>query len=100
MAKGVKTGGRQKGTPNKSTAEVKAIAGKYGPAAIKKAAELAGLITGKPHAESEAARIAAINTILDRAYGKATQPIAGDDDAPLRMVHEILIRGVRSQPHD
>jgi hypothetical protein len=39
--------------------------------------------TGK--AESEQARIAAINIIIDRAYGKATQVIAGDPDNPLQV---------------
>lgn len=68
--------GRKKGSPNKSTAEVKALAQQYAPAAL---AELARLTL---EAESEAARVGAIKELLDRAYGKATQPISGDDDAP------------------
>lgn len=91
MAKGQKTGGRTAGTPNKATSEVKVLAGKYGPDAIKALAGLAGLITtGKTkEAESEAARVAALKEILDRAYGKASQPIAGDEDNPLRVINEI-----------
>src|SRR5687767_7035377 len=65
MAEGFKTGGRQKGTPNKATAEVRGLAMEHGPAAI---AELARLST---EAQSETARISACNAILERAYGKA-----------------------------
>jgi hypothetical protein len=80
VPKGTRVGGRQKGTPNKATAEVKDIARKYGPDAIKRLAALGGLIEGQVAAESEAAQVAACNTILDRAYGKASQPIDGDGD--------------------
>jgi hypothetical protein len=45
---------------------------RYGPAAIE---ELIRLAT---NAESEAARVAACREILDRAYGRATQPIEGN----------------------
>lgn len=65
--------GRPKGALNKATADVKALAGKYTPAAIK---ELARLATG---AESEAARVAAIKELLDRAHGKSMQQL-GDGD--------------------
>lgn len=71
-----KTGGRQKGTPNKATADIKALAREHTPRAME---ELARLAT---EAQSEAARVAAIKELLDRGYGKATQPISGDDDAP------------------
>lgn len=76
---GERRGGRAKGTPNKATAEIREVAKGYGPAAIRRAAELAGLISGTPAAQSEQAQMAAINTILDRAYGKAAQPIGGGD---------------------
>ena len=73
---GERRGGRRAGTPNKATAEIKALAQKHAPAAMK---ELARLAT---KAESEAARVAAIKELFDRGYGKATQRIAGDDDEP------------------
>lgn len=38
---------------------------------------------------SDAARVAAANSLLDRGWGKATQPIAGDDDAPPVRVTKI-----------
>lgn len=82
--------GRKAGVPNKASGEAKELARAWGPAAIKKAAEMAGLIKDKPGAESESARMMAINTLLDRAYGKATQVIAGEEDGPpLRTVTRI-----------
>lgn len=79
MAAGRKTGGRQKGTPNKATADIKALAQKHAPAAMQ---ELARLAT---KAESEAARVAAIKELFDRGFGKAKQPLTGGEegDAPL-----------------
>lgn len=67
MAKGKKTGGRTKGTLNKATEEVRELAKKHGPKAIK---ELSRLVT---EAESEQARVSACKELLDRAYGKAPQ---------------------------
>lgn len=65
MAQGKKTGGRQAGTPNKSTAEVRAFARNYGPEAIEL---LANMMTTS---ENEAVKISAAKEILDRAYGKS-----------------------------
>lgn len=80
--------GRKAGTLNKTTADVKALAQKHGPAAI---AQLAYLME---KAEAEAARVAACREILDRAYGKATQLVAGDDTmAPIRAALTVAFRG-------
>ncbi len=73
MARGKKTGGRQKGSLNKSTAEIKALAQKYSQDAVD---ELARLAT---KAESESARVAAIKELLDRGHGKSPQAIVSDD---------------------
>ncbi|KQO94643.1 DUF5681 domain-containing protein [Methylobacterium sp. Leaf91] len=43
-------------------------------------AALAVLVEIALEGESEAARVAAANSILDRGYGKATQPVDGDGD--------------------
>lgn len=86
--------GRPKGSPNKTTAEVKALAQKHGPDAIKTLAKLA------KQADSDAAKIAACRELLDRAYGKASQPIAGDEEHPLRVISEVVLRGVRSDARD
>src|SRR5262245_25677597 len=83
---GERRGGRKKGTPNKATTEIKAIAAQWGPAAIHEAAKLAGLVdNGKGKAESEQARLTAIGMILDRGYGKPAQAIVGDAENPLSM---------------
>lgn len=98
MAAGRKTGGRQKGTPNKLTEEVRAIAEPYAKGALKEAARIAGLIPKKAGSESDQARVAAINIILDRAYGKPKQPVEGE------MLHGIseelrqFIAGNRNAP--
>lgn len=74
---GERRGGRKAGTPNKATADIKALAREYMPAAMK---ELARLAT---NAESEAARVAAIKELFDRGFGKAKQPlVGGDEDDP------------------
>lgn len=81
MAKGRLTGGgSRKGIPNKSTAEIKALAQEYAPAAIKELARLS------KNAKSEQARCTAIVILLDRGYGKPPQVIAGDRENPLQLV--------------
>lgn len=79
-APGTRIGGRAKGTPNKATAEIKDIARQYAPDAVKELARLA------KHAVSEQARVAAIKEILERAYGKSTQPISGEGGGPLQVL--------------
>lgn len=104
MAQGKKTGGRKAGTPNKATADVKALARAHGPAAINELARLA------KDAESEQARVSACREILDRAYGKAMQPteISGPDGGPIetkqmsgdelaREVAFVLASAIRKQ---
>lgn len=81
MAKGRKTGGRTAGTPNKATAEIKAIAAIHAPAAV---AELARLMT---EAESEKARVDACTAILDRACGRPAQAMTNPDgDGPAELI--------------
>lgn len=87
MAKGRKTGGRQVGTLNHATVELKAIAAPYAPAAI---AELARLMV---EAQSEQARVAAANALLDRGYGKPPQAFTGAEGGPLVIV-------LNKAPHD
>jgi hypothetical protein len=66
--------GRPKGVPNKTTADVKALAQKHTDAAMSELARLA------MNAEQEGTRVAAIKELLDRGYGKATQPVGQDPD--------------------
>jgi hypothetical protein len=78
-----KTGGRQPGTLNKVTADVRELAGQYGPAAL---AELARLST---NADSEQARVSACKEILDRAYGKSTQIMEINDNAIKEEIDDL-----------
>jgi len=66
---GERRGGRQKGTPNKITADIKALAAVHSQDALNTLAEIAR------NGESEQARVAAANSLLDRAYGKPRQEI-------------------------
>jgi hypothetical protein len=86
-APGERRGGRQVGTPNKTTAEIKALAQSFGPKAITRLAELSGLIPGKRPAESEQTQLGAMKELLDRGYGRAAQAIVGGEpgDAPIAL---------------
>lgn len=87
---GERRGGRQKGTPNKTTATLKELARQYTPDALKTLAQI--MVSG----ESEAARVSAANAILDRGYGKPSTVIAGDEDGgAIKTINEIIIRGVQ-----
>lgn len=68
---GERRGGRKPGTPNKVTADVRALAQKYG----AKALAVLGKIM-ESDKQPAAARVSAAKELLDRAYGKAPQPIA------------------------
>lgn len=81
MAPRKKTGGgSRKGVPNKATKDIKALAQKYAPAAMKELARLAA------HAENEKTRVEAIGMLLERGYGKAPQVIAGDKENPVEVI--------------
>ena len=67
--------GRKPGVPQPTKAEiteVRRLAGKYAPSAIRRLAQLI------KKAESEAAQVAACREILDRTYGKSKQPVEGE----------------------
>lgn len=84
-----KTGGRQKGVPNKATRSLKEIAREYTTEAVE---ALVGIIRDS---DSDAAKVSAAKEILDRGYGKASMVLTGDEDGgPIRAVTEIrLISG-------
>lgn len=86
MAKGQKTGGRQKGTPNKITAALKE--------AVLQAAEDAGgkggtvgYLTAQAK-ENPTAFLSLLGKVLPMQIGS-------DEDNPLKMVHEIKRTVVR-----
>jgi hypothetical protein len=94
VAKGQKTGGRKPGSANKSTVEIRSIAQQYGPAALEGLAILAGLkaVEGKKASESDMVKKSAMDSILDRAYGKATQPMEHSVDEGLENILDRLGR--------
>jgi len=83
MAKGRKTGGRTKGTPNKTTRDVKemvlaALSNKGGVTYLERQAD-----------ENPTAFLTLVGKVIPLQ-------VAGDPNNPVRAVHEIVIRGVRS----
>ncbi len=72
--KGKKTGGRQPGSLNKVTIEIKAMAAEYGLMALTEIARLA------TKAKTEPTRFAACRELLDRGFGKPTQSREPIDD--------------------
>ena len=53
------------------------------------------VIAEKLAAKAEEGDTAAIKEVFDRVDGKAAQPIGGDPENPMHMVHEIVRRIVR-----
>lgn len=70
--------GRKPGVPNKTTAEIKAVAQLYGEEAIEK---LVALMRG----DNPEVALKAANAILDRGYGKPAQMLQGDPEKPLSV---------------
>ena len=89
MATRPKTGGRQPGTPNKATADVKAVAGSYTTAALATLAEIM-----QDSAAPHSARVAAANALLDRAVGKPRQELehAGSEKEPLTVIIREIVK--------
>lgn len=63
--------------------EIKSLARSYTEMAIQ---SLAGIAQ---NGTSESAKVAACQVLLDRGWGKATQPISGDDENPLKIIQKI-----------
>ncbi|WP_299109678.1 hypothetical protein [uncultured Bradyrhizobium sp.] len=77
--------GRPKGALNKYTRDIKALAGKHTPEALKT------LVSVMQASDSDAARVSASKELLDRAYGRAPQAIIGGgaDDPAVRVITEV-----------
>ncbi len=82
MAKGRKTGGRRKGTPNKATAEIRGAAQQY----TKEALEV--LVQVARNGQSDAARVSAACALLDRGHGRPAQSheVSGQVGGPIYVV--------------
>ena len=87
MANRVKTGGRQAGTPNKTTASIREAAQQYTDEALKTLVDVMGDETAPP-----AARVAAANSLLDRGHGKPRQSI--DADINGQQLTHLIVRFV------
>lgn len=64
---GARLGGRQKGTPNKVTAELREIAQPFGPEAVKT------LVKIMRSSKFDQCKIMAADKLLDRGFGKPTE---------------------------
>ena len=80
--------GRAKGTPNHATADIKALALKVAPEAVKTLEHI------MIHDKNSATRVAAAKELLDRGIGRPTQAIAGESgEGPAVIRHVISWRG-------
>jgi hypothetical protein len=77
---------RPAGVPNKASGAIKLLAQGYGPDAIRRLGDLAGLGAPGAMAENEATQVMALRELLDRGYGKATTVLGGDPDNPVTYV--------------
>ena len=82
MAKGVKTGGRKAGTPNKSTANLREAAQQFTADALQTLVDVM-----KDDAQPAAARISAATAILDRGHGPQmhTETTISNVNAPTQI---------------
>jgi len=82
-------GGRRKGTVNKATADLKALARPYTAEALATILVVMRDEKGLPQA-----RLGAANAILDRGHGKAPQAVTGADGGAIatvtRVIHEHI----------
>lgn len=84
-APGEHRGGRKKGTPNKATAPIREAARQYTTQALQ---TLASVMKGVEY--PAAARVAAANSLLDRGYGRPSQPLDGDGEGgPIKHSHDL-----------
>jgi hypothetical protein len=68
----------------KSLTEIRSLARSHTRTAIH---VLVGIMRSKD--ATAAARVSAANAILDRGWGKATQPVGNGDDGALELIHRI-----------
>ena len=84
MATGRKTGGRQRGTPNKATAKIREHAQQYTVEALEGLAQIART------SESDAAKVAAWKAILDRGHGRPAQAVQVGADSDTALVVHVM----------
>lgn len=96
---GPKTGGgSRKGIPNRASKDVRALAQKWGPDALLALAVMAGIeppikrLPGVKLATNETVQRAANADVLDRAYGKPSQPMEHTVDETFEAILDRLGR--------
>jgi hypothetical protein len=93
--------GRPKGVRNKVTREIRAIAGDYGPEAVRRLAVLGGLIPksqlkpGERPSSSQATQVVACSHLLNRAYGFPSQPLSHSADESFEALLEARTQKAR-----
>ena len=95
-APGERRGGRVKGTPNRTGADVRALAAPYGAPAVAELARLAGL-TDAPGAANEATRVIALRELLDRAFGKPSQHFTTERESSIVALHLVAAKAVSAE---
>jgi len=79
--------GRKPGAVSKAKRELAAMAQDHAEQALRVLAEI--MASG----ESDAARVSAANSILDRGYGRPFQAVklSGDADSPVQVVQHVVV---------
>ena len=79
--------------PSKAAAQIKALARKHSRAAIKTLAAIMNQADGPA-----TARVSAAQALLDRGWGKATQPLAGNEDGlpMLARIERVIVDPIKN----
>ncbi len=91
MALGRKTGGRQKGAPNKATRELKATFQKHGD-------ELVEALLKLTKSDDERVRLGAIQAALDRGWGKPTQAVDLGGEMAITRIERVIVDPTNTDP--
>src|SRR3954452_3610042 len=86
---GERRGGRKRGTPNKATATVKALAQEYTTASIKALVEVM-----EDKTAPAVARVKAAEALLDRGHGRPTQHIEARISPLEELSDDELVAGI------
>jgi hypothetical protein len=87
----VKTGGRKKGSLNKVTKDIKLLSRPYTAEAVETLASVMRI------GETHAVRVAAAKELLDRAWGKSSQPVEHSGNVDIAMTLDRVISAARER---
>jgi hypothetical protein len=74
----------------KAPADIRSLARQHTESALKTLAA----IMRQPKSPASA-RVAAAEALLNRGWGKPTQPIGGDEESPVEIIHRIIVGSTR-----